>query len=336
VPSIETLFPYLEPVWREFIDERGWDGPAGNALVYPPDMPGSVRPTWRPTDGRAPASQLELLQEHVLDPWQSDHAIVNCYYAVDWLRHPDLAAAVASAINDWLIAEWLEKDSRLRASLVVPARNPASMVKEINRVGHHTGLVQVLMPVRSDRLYGNRIWHPVYESMVKHDLVMGLHWGGVTEGAPSPSGWPSWYVEEYAAELQVYISQIVSLIGEGVFQAFPDLRVSVLEAGFAWLPIWGWRIDKDWRGLRREVPWLAVPPSTLIREHMRFSIAPMDLGPPEETAQLVEWLESEELLMFSTDYPHLHDDDLETLLAVMTEPMRRGVMSENARAWYRL
>jgi predicted TIM-barrel fold metal-dependent hydrolase len=210
------------------------------------------------------------------------------------------------------------------------------MVKEIERVGEHPGFVQVFMPVRSDRLYGNRIWHPVYEVMSRLDLVMGLHWGGVTEGAPSPSGWPSWYVEEYAAELQVYTSQVVSMIGEGVFQAFPNLRVTVQEIGFMWLPTWAWRMDKDWKGLRREVPWLTEPPSTVIREHMRFSTSPMDAESPEEIARVLRWLDSEELLMFATDYPHMHDDNLAMLLGAMSDTGRLGTMSENARTWYKL
>jgi predicted TIM-barrel fold metal-dependent hydrolase len=40
--------------------------------------------------------------------------------------------------------------------------------------------------------------------------------------------------------------------------------------------------------------------------------------------------------MFATDYPHLHDDDMDDLLAVMPESMRANVMSETARRWYRL
>src|SRR5207253_2111511 len=144
------------------------------ASSYPPTMPSTCRPEWRPNDGRPPASDLALLQAQLLDPWRIERAVLNCYYALDSLRHPDWAAAMVSALNDWLIAEWLDKDPRLVASLNVPARSPKDMVREIERVGDHPGFVQVLMPVRSDRLYGQRVWHPVYEAMTRHELVMGL------------------------------------------------------------------------------------------------------------------------------------------------------------------
>ena len=48
------------------------------------------------------------------------------------------------------------------------------------------------------------------------------------------------------------------------------------------------------------------------------------------------WLVTDELLMFATDYPHWHDDDLGSLLGALSEDARGKLMAENARAWYRL
>lgn len=333
VPSVEALFPYLAPVWQHHIRERGWTGPP-TGYPYPPGLPSTARPEWRPVDGRVPASNVSQLREHILDPWDVDVAIVNCYYPVDY-GHPDLSAALASAVNDWLSEEWLNEDKRLRASIALPVRDPAAMVREIDRVGGKPGFVQVLMPVRSGRNYGNRFYHPVYEAITRHNLVTGIHWGGSNDfAAPTPSGWPSWYIEEYVGERQYYQAQVTSLVAEGVFQAFPTLRVSMLEIGFTWLPTLAWRMDKEWKGLRREIPWVSRAPSSLIRDHMRFSVAPLDAGSSKELARVVKWLESEDLLMFATDYPHTHDDDLSILLEAAPESMRARLMSESARDWY--
>jgi predicted TIM-barrel fold metal-dependent hydrolase len=336
VPSFEPIFERLPPVWQQYARERGWRGPM-NLYTYPPGLASSARAEWRPAEPARPAaSDVALLREHILDPWDVEAAIVNCYYGLD-SGHPDASAALASAANDWLIEEWLEQDPRLRASIVMPVRDPQAMIAEIDRVGDHPGFVQVLMPVRSGRLYGSRLFHPVYEAMARHDLVLGLHWGGSNDGAPpTPSGFPSWYAEEYVAEQQVYEAQVVSLIVEGVFQAVPDLRVAVLEIGFNWIPAWLWRMDKEWKGMRREIPWVDRPPFEILRDHMRFSVAPMDLGPTHEVAKIIEWLGSEDLLMFATDYPHFHDDDLGALLEATPESMRPKLMAGSAREWYRL
>lgn len=336
VPSLRTLYPYLDPVWQQFSEERGFQGPSGVAAVYPATLPTTVRAEFRPGDGRPPASDLTLLQEQLLDPWDVELAVVNCYYGVDYLRHPDWAAALARAVNDWLVGEFLDRDPRLRASIVVVGRDVDAIIEEIRRVGDHPGFTQVLFPVRSEKAYGNRRWHAAYAEMEKRDLVFGLHWGGTTEGAPSPSGWPSWYAEEYAAEVGTFATQITSLIAGGVFQRFPRLRVAVGEIGFNWLPAWLWRMDKDWKGLRREVPWVDELPSALVRRHFRFTTSPLDAGTVAELADTLEWLGGEELLLHATDYPHRHDDDLAMLLdALPHDDARERLMAGNARAWYR-
>lgn len=337
VPSLESLFPHMEPQWVEFCRERTFTTPQGLANVYPPNAPSTARPEWRPADGREPASELSLLQEHVLDRWEVDAAILNCYWAVDWVRHPDFAPALARSINNWLIAEWLERDSRLRASIVLPAHNPDEMIKELERVGDHPGFVQAFFPVRSDRLYGNRLWHPVYEVMARKGIVLGLHWGGVSETtAPSPTGWASFFVEEYAQEQQLFMAQVMSLIAEGVLSAYPDLKVAVQEIGFAWLPPIWWRMETKRKGLRRDIPWVNSTIPDVFREHFRFTVAPLDAGPPKQFAKTLEWLGTDDLLMFATDYPHAHDDDLEAFLGLLSDEGRAKLMAENARSFYGL
>jgi hypothetical protein len=340
-PDMESLYPFLDEHWIEFSQIRfgqglGGLGMLGSVRTYPQNAPTSVRPEWRPEDGRPAGSDLSVLQQQLLDPWEIDLAVISPSSGIDFIRHPDFAQALVAAVNDWVLAEWLEKDSRLRASLLVPARYPDAMVKEIERLGSHPGFVSVTMPVRSDRPYGNRIWHPVYRALVDHGLVMNLHWGGTPDGPPTPVGWPSWYAEEYSVEPQLYMAQVTSMIAEGVFSEFPDLRVVVAEGGFTWLPSFWWRLQKDWKGLRSDTPWVDGPVTEIIREHLRFTIAPTDAGPPEELARILGWLGSKEILLFATDYPHRHDDDLRMVLEQMPADMQEQVMYQSATDWFHL
>jgi nitrite reductase/ring-hydroxylating ferredoxin subunit len=130
--------------------------------------------------------------------------------------------------------------------------------------------------------------------------------------------------------------KVPTVVAGGVFQSFPDLRMSFLEGGFCWYPSWGWRLDRDWFATRREIPWLDRRPMEVVREHIRFSTAPVDAGPPDELAKVIEWIGSEQL-MFATDYPHHHDDRLEVLLgAVPGDDARQRLMAGAARDFYRL
>src|SRR3712207_9470590 len=41
-----------------------------------------------------------------------------------------------------------------------------------------------------------------------------------------------------------------------IFEEIPDLKVVLVEGGFAWLQALAWRLDKHWKRLRAEVPHL--------------------------------------------------------------------------------
>ncbi len=336
VPSVQTLFPYLPDYWIEHINQSLFKGPVESA--YPPNAPVTARPGSIPADGRPAGSDLDLLRDQILDPLRVEIGILNCTYAVDSLHNPDAAIALARAVNDWLIAEWLDREPRLRASIVVPSQLPAAAAREIDRIGDHPGVVQVLLPARSHFPYGNRNYHPLWEAIARHDLVAGLHFGGVPGNPPTPSGWPSYYLEEYAGMAQVFQSQVVSIVSEGVFDQFPSVRVALLESGFTWLPSFMWRFDKEWRNLRRLVPWVKRAPSAYIREHIRITIQPLDVPPnPEHLLQIIDQIGSEELLLYASDYPHLHAaDPEETLLRHLPETLVQKICNENARRFYRL
>ena len=336
VPATQALFPYLADYWIEHITNTLFKGPTDT--YYPPGASVAARPGSRPNDETPPGSSLALLQEQVLDATGVQYAVLNCLYAIDSLHNPDAAVALASAVNDWQIAEWLEKDPRLRGSIVVPSQIPALAAREIDRVASHPGFVQVLLPARAQQPYGNRLFHPLWEAITRHDLVAGIHFGGAPGNPPTPSGWPSFFFEEYVGMAQVFASQLTSMVSEGVFDQFPMLRVALLESGFTWLPAHMWRFDKEWRNLRRLVPWVKRAPSEYIRQHVRITLQPLDAPPdPNSFLQVVDQLGSEEMLLYASDYPHQHAADPESaLLRHLPAGLAQKIRSDNARTWYRL
>ncbi len=335
VPRVEALFPYLPPYWVDHVTQSVFKGASAN--YYPPNAPVTARPGSVPPDGPA-GSSLALLREQVLDPLGVEVAILNCLYAIDSLHNPEAAVAFARAVNDWQIAEWLDREPRLRASIVVPVQLPELAAREIERVGDHPGFVQVLLPVRSEHPYGSRLFRPMWEAIARHGLVAGIHFGGAPGNPPFPSGWPSYYFEEYAGMAQVFQSQLASIVSEGVFDLFPTVRVALLESGFTWLPAFMWRFDKEWRNLRRLVPWVKQAPSEYMRRHMRLAIQPLDAPPSgHQMHQVIGQMGSEEMLLFASDYPHAHTADPEqVLLADLPAGLARKIRSENARGLYRL
>ena len=329
VPDIETLLPYMDAHWQEYFRNSRFSGPIDTS--YPVGAETSLHPDLAPVT----APSLADVQQRALEPHQTDIAILNCTYEVESLHNPDMAAACARAVNQWQAEQWLAEDSRLRAAIVVPSKVPALAVQEIKHWADHPGFVQIILPVRSQHLYGTRNFWPVLEAAVKHDLPICIHYGGASGYPSTPSGWPSWHIEEYVGMAQVFQSQIINLIVEGVFAQFPTLRFVMAEGGWTWLPSLMWRLDKEWKGLRFEIPWVNSFPSDLIRKHMRFTLQPLDAPPePEQLLQTVAQLESDELLLFSSDFPHWHDSS-SLLLDHLSEAQREKIMGQNACDFYR-
>jgi len=111
----------------------------------------------------------------------------------------------------------------------------------------------------------------------------------------------------------------------------------MIEGGFSWVPHIMWRSDQQWRELRSEVPWLRRKPSDVIREHIRFATQPIEEMTARQFSGIVEQMESDELILFSSDYPHWDFDSPERALpGGLSETLRRKVLAGNARATYRL
>jgi predicted TIM-barrel fold metal-dependent hydrolase len=336
VGPIETLEPYLDDHWREVIATSQFAGPTDQA--HPPNLATSLRRDLAPVDGAAPGRTVATLRAHVLDPLGVQLAILGCDYGVESVRNPDAAAALATAVNDWQLAEWLEPEPRLRAAIVVAAQQPAAAIAELERRAGDSRFVAVYLPVRSQIPYGNRIWWPLWEAIERHELVAELHFGGSAGVPPTASGWPTSWLEEYADMASAFASQLTSLIAEGTLDRFARLRISLIESGFGWLPAFMWRFDKGWRGLRREIPWTRRLPSEYVRDHIRVSLQPVD-GPPDpiELERVIGQLGSDRMLMFSTDYPHRHSsEELAAVPAGLPPASVERLLDGNAREHYRL
>jgi predicted TIM-barrel fold metal-dependent hydrolase len=325
VPAVSALLPYLSTWWQDYITETGFAGPESQG--YPGGAPPGA------TTGSIAVAQCTQL----LDAWGISQGILSCPYNATNLHNEDLAAALASAVNDWQRTEWLAREVRLRASLVVPGQNAALAAAEIERLGAEPGFVQVVLPVLAEAPYGKRRYWPIYEAAQRHGLAIGIYDGGAGV-AGTAVGPPTYALEEYVDRAQAFQSQVLSLVSEGVFVQFPNLRVVLIGSGCTWLPSLLWRFDKNWRGLRREVPWLAQSPSQYIRNHIRLTLQPFDapdgIGAIE---QFVEQCGSDALLLFSSEYPYWPGNAPElALLEGLPASLRTKILEENARAVYRL
>jgi hypothetical protein len=332
VPNIRALVPYLDPYWQEMVEVRGIEGFENRSFSV--GSPISSRPEWRDADGR-PAARVERMQSELLDRWGAATAICNCLYGVQMINDEHMATAFAKAVNDWITAEWLDKEPRLRASIVIAGQNPELAVEEIERRVADSRFVSVLMLVMGELPLGKSFHWPIYLAAERYGLPIVIHRGSAYRHPVTASGWPSYFVEDYVDQTQAFQAQLGSLISHGVFRKFPGLKVVLAESGVTWLPAFIWRFSKTWRGLRIEVPWVDRPPVEICREHVRLTIQPFDAPPdPCLVQRVLDHVGSEDMLLYSSDYPHWQFEGDALLPEGLSEGLRRKIMVDNPLATY--
>lgn len=327
-----ALVPYLAPPWQKYITDFEWQ--PDRALPFAQYATGGLdRADAKLPDGRPGGSNYGLLRAQLLDQYDLDYAILTGWLDASGLAPgwPEFKTALMSAYNDWQIENWLSQDERLLGSIHVNAHDPEGAAREIDRIGSHPRMAQVILYI-AYKAFGEPFYHPIFEAAVRNGLPVGIHH---SENATTALGYHRYYVEWHTLVPQAFMSQLVSLIFNGVFDKYPDLQMIMIEGGISYVPHLMLRADQQYKQMPSEVPWVRRMPSDIIRDQIRFSTQPLEEMSLETFLQLVDSVGSEELFCFSTDYPHWDfDSPLQAFPEGLPEGLRRKIFAENARQFY--
>ena len=286
------------------------------------------------------ASHWDTLIDDHLDVFGIECAVLTgAMTRVGVLPDVDYAAALLSAFNDYVRDFWLPQDERFTAAITVAMSDPAQAAAEIRRLGSDERFSTVMVNSTTMMPLGNRFYHPIFEACEEFGLPLALHPGGEGTGlssAPTANGYPTSYLEWHTNLTASYMTQACSVICEGVFEKFPGLKVILVEGGIGWVPHLGWRLDKNWKGLRSTVPWLKRLPSEYMLDHIRFTTQPIE---EPQTRQHLDWImemmHADRTLMFSSDVPHWDFDDPGFIFKTWKDELRERVLYRTALETFR-
>lgn len=332
------LLPYLPAYWAEIVGKHGLLIP-GHAYFSPM---GVFRHDTQTPGNAVPGSDPAYLITDHLDRYGIDYAILTGSGVLGLSTHPDpdLGNALASAYNEWLAHTWLAHSPRYKGSILINHSDPEAAAREIHKWGEHPAMVQVIMASGSNRLFGQRFFHPIYQACADHGLPIAVHPGTEGRGTAyptTPAGHPTRYMEWHNILPISYMAQVNSLVCEGVFEKFPSLRFVAIEGGIAWLPHLMWRMDKNYKGLRSQTPWLKRLPSEYIREHIKVTTQPIEEPEdPRHLLQIFEMINAPGMILFSSDYPHWDFDNPQMALPPLPKDLKERILWRNAADLYDL
>lgn len=278
-------------------------------------------------------------------------------------RDAALAAAVSRAYNEWLADYCKAEPSRLFAIATVPMQNIELAVEEIQHARKlgHVGIFLRPNPTIGERKLDDAVYEPVWQICEDLDLTVGLHpflapdlpgacryFGfGETVGAQEDV---TRVVGQNMTMRNIFFTQAISnpvdmmatityLIGGGVLERHPRLKMLFLEANGGWIVPWLERLDHHYEVFGRDVPAMKLKPSEYFKRQCWISFD-ADESTLEMTANSP--LVGADRIIWASDFPHPDakypgvTEELDEACRNLTEAQRARIFGQNASELYRL
>ena len=313
VPSMKALLPYLDDYWRDSV--RGArHRRASRPISYPPNAPITSRPDWRGKDGRA-ATEVGAARRSGARPLASRHRDLQLS-----LRR---AAALQRGHGAARSRARSTTGSPRNGSTAIRGCAPRSWSRPQNTEYAVTrssaaprtsascrSCCSPCRRCRSGAGSSGRSMRPPSATACRSASMPAR-----PIATPITSlGWPSYYIEDYAAHAQAFQSQVASLICEGVFAKFPGPQGGAARIGrdlAARLPLAVREIlarrarrgalGRPLAGRHRARPF--SPDHPAVRRPGR---------PGHRWNGSIDHLRSDDMLLYASDFPHWQfdgDDD---------------------------
>jgi predicted TIM-barrel fold metal-dependent hydrolase len=333
----DELREYMDEPWRS----GGLPSPVDRDLLQS-RVPWFAEGT-APANGAIPGSQPDLVRKTLMEEGGADYVIL-LPLTRGMMPNIRREVAVNAATNAWMAGTWLgpkhNHDGRFKGSIRVTPRSPRDAVEQIEQWADHPHFVQIAVPLAAHIPYGQQNYLPIWEAAARHNLPVAIHddGGGIgIELPPTAVGYPGNFIEAFMMRPFNAAIHLTSLIVEGVFEQFENLVFVFADGSFDAAGALLWRLDKDWKAARSDIPWARKQPTHYLRDHVRFVLQRFD-GPSdrESLATAIDIWDGAELAMFGSNYPHWEYLPPQEAMATLPEAAHAKIMGGNAARLYGL
>lgn len=344
--DLTQLKSYLSPdhQYRESLINRNEERPTPLSGTFMPTLPW-YHAFWNEDalEGSSPESNPgdrfsspEWMDEHLAEQGV-DTAILAGHEIrfLPGLIDPDYKAQLCAAYNEILVEEWLTTSDRLKGGIVVSPADPDAAAEEIRTYANHDDVVTVILfgggqfPLGHDRLL------PIYEAASTTGLPVTIYTSGNPVHRQTALGVPDHYVTRDANLVQNHMSNLSNMVLNGVFKAYPNLKVIWAGEGVAWAIHSMWRTTRRYREYFPTVPTeLPKSPKQYVKEQCYFTTYPLGLLDADIRTDLYEMVGVDNIL-YASGYP-LWDHDLPADLDGLSADTREKIFHQNAQSLYGL
>jgi uncharacterized protein len=257
-----------------------------------------------------------------------------------WTAGDDITLEMAMyrAYHGWMKDYCGAFPQRLGGVLLACARDVEGSLTEIRRCARERWAWGLMVYAPAGMPLDHPDLEPLYAAASDFDLAVVLHTFTVMPPY-APGGedtWDNLWLQRSAAHPWCGMRNMASLIGSGVMDRYPTLRIGTLEAGHGWLPFWIARLDEHAETIKAALPELKCRPSDYVTSGRYFQSIEIPEGAPLTNA-VIDLL-GEDVLMYASDYPHGESHFPESTGIVLgwdlPEPRKRKLLWDNACRLY--
>jgi predicted TIM-barrel fold metal-dependent hydrolase len=257
-----------------------------------------------------------------------------------WSFGDDIAHEMAMyrAYHRWMDDYCGAYPARLGGVILAGARDIAGGLAEIRCWGRSRWAWGMMVYAPVGMPLDHPALEPFYAEAAALDLAVALHTFTVMPPY-APGGQDTWdnlWLQRSAAHPWCGMRNMAALIGSGVMDRYPNLRIGTLEAGHGWLPFWMARLDEHAETIKTALPELKYRPSDYVMSGRYFQSIEIPEG--ARLTNAVADLVGDDVLMYASDYPHgeSHFPESAGLVTAweMADQRKRKLLWDNAMRFY--
>ena len=251
-----------------------------------------------------------------------------------------LSAAYCRAYNNWLMDFCRPQRERIFPIAHVSVQDVSEGVKELERVAKMGMKGAFISPQAINGIrYGHEYYDPFWAKAEELQIPVTLHvvFNPKYVGRhlyPEKGGLgPSFFVETMLiGDFQL---SFTSMMCDGVFERFPELRLVMAEVGCGWISHWLDEMDANYEKFGHGMP-LTMKPSDYFKRQCWVSAEPTE-NAIAAMAQLV----GADRFLWGSDWPHTEGHmepvcKVKEQIAPLSEADQRKILGENALTLYRI
>jgi len=304
----------------------------GGRRAFPPDRVDALPPI-RPEVSWDVTARLEDMDRGQVDVNVLYPTHVSSYCA---LRDVGFENALYRAYHRWVADFCAQAPRRLKWTIVANMRDVPAGVAEVrywaerdpNAVG-----IYISPQAPEGKLLDNPDLHPLYEAAQELDLPLLAH-GGTSRPPYGPGSFDldgAWFLLHSFSNPWAGMAALGALVGGGIFELFPTLRVGIIETGGGWLPLALDRLDTHYIMSPGHVPNLKRLPREVLADGRYFHA----IDTWERSLEFCVQELGEDIWLFASDWPHGDTAWPEAVEQVVKRPgltdrAKRKILSENA------